>query len=82
MWGRGSLVARVSDSHQESGFVSQRVPLRKALYHACFICGQSKWWSRQAKLTLSVISVVKPIIYIFFIYIYINIYSIDIDCSI
>ena len=41
--------------------------LSKALYHACFICGQRcKWWSRWPKLTLSVISDVTPIIYLFF----------------
>ena len=40
--------------------------LSKALYHTCFICGQRcKWWSRRPKLTLSVISDVKPIIYIY-----------------
>ena len=44
------------------------VPLSKALYHACFICGQRcKWCSRWLKLTLSVISDVKPIVYIFYI---------------
>ena len=45
------------------------VPLSKALYHTCFICGQRcKWWSRRPKLTSSVISDVKPIIYIFFFF--------------
>ena len=38
--------------------------LRKALYHACFICGQRwKWWSHRPKLTPSVISDIKPIIH-------------------
>ena len=42
------------------------MPLSKALYHTCFICGQRcKWWSRRPKLTSSVISDVKPIIYIY-----------------
>ena len=37
------------------------------LYHTCFICGQRcKWWSRRPKLTSSVISDIKPIIYIYF----------------
>ena len=54
----------------DSGFESRLVPLCKALYHTCFIWGQRcKWWSRRPKLTPSVISDVKPIIYIFF-YIY------------
>ena len=52
-------------------FEPQRLPLSKALYHTCFICGQRcKCWSRRLKLTSSVISDVKPIIYIY-IYIYI-----------
>ena len=65
--GRVSVVARASDCHLEkSGFISLLVPLSKALYHACFICGQRfKWWSRRPKLTLSAISGIKPIIYIF-----------------
>ena len=37
-----------------------------ALYHTCFICGQRcKCWSHRPKLTSSMISDVKPIIYIF-----------------
>ena len=41
------------------------MPLSKALYHASFICRQRcKWWSRRPKLTSSLISDVKPIIYI------------------
>ena len=57
-------------SRGNSGFVSRLVLLSKALYHACFICGQRyKWWSRWPKLTSLVISDVKPIIYI---YIYIS----------
>ena len=63
----------MSDSRGKSAFVSQLVLLSKALYHACFICGQRcKWWSCQPKLTSLVISDVKPIIYIFYIYIYIS----------
>ena len=47
------------------GFEPWLLPLSKALYHTCFICGQRcKWWSRRPKLTSSVISDVKPIIYI------------------
>ena len=43
------------------------MPLSQALYHTCFICGQRcKCWSCQPKLTSSVISDVKTIIYIFF----------------
>ena len=43
--------------------------LSKALYHTCFTCGQRcKWWSRRPKLTSSVISDVKPIIYIIFFF--------------
>ena len=42
------------------------VPLSKALYHTCFIFGQRcKWWSCRLKWTLSAISDVKPIIYIY-----------------
>ena len=45
------------------------MPLSKALYHTCFILGQRcKWWSHPPKLTLWVISNVKPISYIFCIY--------------
>ena len=45
------------------------MPLSKTLYHTCFICGQRcKCWSRLPKLTSSVISDVKPIIYIFDIF--------------
>ena len=41
--------------------------LSKVLYHTCFICGQRcKRWSHRPKLTSSVISDVKPIIYFFF----------------
>ena len=40
-----------------------------ALYHACFICGQRcKWWSQRPKLTSSVISDFKPILYSFFFF--------------
>ena len=69
LWGRVSLVARALDWHAEKvGLYPRLVPLRKALYHGFFICGQRcKWWSRRLKLTSSVISGVKPIIYIFFL---------------
>ena len=40
--------------------------IHKAPYHTCFISGLGrKWWSHHPKLTLSVISKVLPIIYIF-----------------
>ena len=46
------------------GFVPRLVPLSKVLYHSCFIRGQRCiCWSCRLKLTLSVISDVKPIIY-------------------
>ena len=46
------------------GLYSWLVPLSKGLYHTCFIRGQGcKRSSRRLKLTLSVISDVKPIIY-------------------
>ena len=49
------------------------VPLCKALYHTCFICGQRcKCWSCLPKLTLSVISNVKPIIYIFTLHLHLH----------
>ena len=49
-----------------TGFESRLVLVSKALYHTCFICGRRcKWWSRRPKLTSSVISDVKPIIYIY-----------------
>ena len=49
-----------------AGFESRLVLLCKALYHTCFICGQRcKWWSRLPKQISSVISDVKPIIYIY-----------------
>ena len=51
--------------------ITSRLVLQsKALYHTCFICGQRcKCWTRRPKLTSSVISDVKPIIYIFYIYV-------------
>ena len=52
-------------NHYAACFEHRLVPLSKVLYHTCFICGQRcKWWSRPPKLTLSVISDVKPIIYV------------------
>ena len=64
---RASLVTRVMDCHAKKvGSFRGLCILSKALYHACFICGQScKWWSHRPKLTSSVISDVTPIIYIF-----------------
>ena len=48
------------------GLYPRLVPLSKALYHTCFIRGQGcEWWSRRRKLPSSVISDVKPIIYIY-----------------
>ena len=50
----------------KSGFISRLVPLNKTPYHACFICGQRcNWWSRRPKMTSSVISDVKTVIYLF-----------------
>ena len=49
-----------------SDFESWLVLLSKALYHTCFICEQRcKGWFHRPKLTSSVISDVKLIIYIF-----------------
>ena len=54
-------------NHYVAGFEPRLVLLSKALYHTCFICVQRcKWWSHRPKLTSSVISDVKPIIYIFY----------------
>ena len=61
----GLAIASLCGNHYVAGFEPRLVPLSKALYHTCFICGQRcKWWSRWPKLTSSVISDVKPIIYI------------------
>ena len=66
MWGRVSVVARASDSNQKKWVRIQLVPLSKALYHTCFICGWiCKWWAHRWKLTSSVISHIKPIVYIY-----------------
>ena len=72
MWGRVSPVARALDCHAEkSEFLPWLVLLAKALYHACFICGQTRrWWSCRPKLTSSVISDVKPIIYIYILHLH------------
>ena len=44
----------------------QLVPLSKALYHNCFICGQRcKWWSHWPNLTSSVISDIYSYIFTF-----------------
>ena len=52
-------------SRDVAQFEPRLVPISKALYHTCFICGQRcKWWSHRPKLTSSVISDVKAIIYI------------------
>ena len=49
--------------------------LSMALYRACFICGRRcPWWSRQLRLTLLVISDIKPIIYSFCLHVYILVY--------
>ena len=51
-----------------AGSFPQLVSLSKTFYHACFIYGQGcKCLSRQPKLTSSVISDVKPIIYLSFL---------------
>ena len=59
-------IASLCGNHYVACFEPRLVPLSKVLYHTCFICGQRcKWWSRQPKLTSSVISDMKPIIYIY-----------------
>ena len=41
-------------------------PISRVLYHTCFIREQvCRWWSCWLKLTLLVISDVRPILYIF-----------------
>ena len=64
-------------------FEPRLVPLNKALYHTCFICGQRcKWWSRRPKLTSSVISDIKPIIYILLFFNFIKLQASERDkCS-
>ena len=64
----GLAIASLCSNHYIAGFEPRLVLLSKALYHTCFICGQRcKFWSRRPKLTLSVISDVKLIIYIFLV---------------
>ena len=59
-------MVQMHGNHYVAGLEPRLVPLSKALYHTCFICGQRcKRWSRRPKLTSSVISDVKPIIYIY-----------------
>ena len=59
-------IASLCGNHCVAGFEPRLVSLIKALYHTSFICGQRcKCWYRRPKLTSSVISDVKPIIYIF-----------------
>ena len=71
MWGRVSLAAWALDSQLERVGLNPTCALSRALYHTCFICGQRcKRWFRQPKLTPSVISDVKSIIYIFIFYIW------------
>ena len=51
-----------------AGFEPRLVPLSKALYHTCFICGQRcKCWSRRPKLTSSVIQTLN-LSFTFYIY--------------
>ena len=72
-----SSTARASDFHAEKvgSFVSRLMALSMALYRACFICGRRcPWWSRQLRLTLIVISDIKPIIYSFCLHVYILVY--------
>ena len=73
LWGRdsrmgqcvGLAIASLCGNYYVAGFESRLALLSKALYHTCFICGQRcKRWFRRPKLTSSVISDVKPIIYI------------------
>ena len=59
-------IALLCSNHYIGCFEPRLVPLSKVLYHTCFISGQRfKCWSRRPKLTSSVISDVKPIIYIY-----------------
>ena len=59
-------MVQMHGNHYVAGLEPRLVPLSKALYHTCFICGhRCKRWSRRPKLTSSVISDVKPIIYIY-----------------
>ena len=59
-------IASLCSNHYVASFEPRLVPLSKLLYHTCCICGQRcKCWSRRPKLTSSVISDVKHIIYIF-----------------
>ena len=74
LWGRdsrtgycvGLAIPSLCGNHYVAGFESRLVLLSKALDHTCFIRGQRcKWWSRRPTLASSVISDVKPIIYIY-----------------
>ena len=68
-YGVGLAIASLRGNHYVACFEPRLAPLSKVLHHTCFICGQRcKCWSRRPKLTSSVISDVKLII---FIYIYI-----------
>ena len=52
-----------------TGCLLEQACRSKALYHTCFICGQRcECWSRRRNWTWSVISDVKPIIYIYIFY--------------
>ena len=65
----GLAIISLCSNHYVAGFEPRLMPLSKALYHTCFICGQRcKWWSRRPKLTSSVISDVKPMLHFFFLH--------------
>ena len=77
----GLAIASLCGNHYFACFQPRLVPLSKALYHTCFICGQRcKYWSRRPKLTSSVISDVKHIIYIllfgYIVYFKVNSFSV------
>ena len=61
----GLAIASLCHNHYIACFKPRHVPLSKAHYHTYIICGQRrKLWSCRLKLTSSLISNIKPIIYI------------------
>ena len=67
-WCSYCAIGAIGKSGFESGLCP---PLSKALYHICVICGQRcKWWACRPKLSSSVISDVKSIIYIYILYLH------------
>ena len=68
-WCFGPAIASLCGNHYIACFEPWFVPLSKVIYHTCFICEQRcKCWSHRLKLTSLVISDVKPIIYIYFLF--------------